>query len=200
MLINKSIDDLIKDFWENRAMGIIKDPLDLISKETLVFLRERYPYIQIINMQAKSEDSVAPKFRKSPAGWIIHDYGQAMSVSPGKYLHGSGNPELQNDKEGSDDGGTDSTGFGTLTRQVIDSTRTMVEMAIEKGWNGIEIISGTNFMKWAIWFASQDKNYPLIGYAPDRDEQKKLERVKRIQKERTQVVDAEEALARKMNE
>ena len=33
-----------------------------------------------------------------------------------------------------------------------------------------------------------------------KEEKKKLERVKRIQKERTQVVEAEDALARKMNE
>lgn len=172
-----NVDDLIKDFWENRAIGIVTQPLDSISKATLAYLRELYPYLQMISIDAKFEEVVIPKFKKAPSGWIIHDYGQAMSSSPGKYLYGPGNPELPSDD------GTDSGGTGTVVRQTVETAQAMIALAIEKGWPGVEFISGTPLMEWAGWMAAQEKNYPVAGYTPTREGQNKLERIKQIKKE-----------------
>lgn len=179
-----NIDSLIQDLWENRAVGITIQPLDFLSKAVLAYLRECYPYLQMISMNAKFEESVIPAFTKSSCGWIIHDYGQAMSSSPGKYLYGPGNPELED--EG---GGKSGTGSGTLVRQTVETARAMVELAMQKGWPGIEIISGTDLMQWAAFMVTQEKDYPIAGYLLDAKGQKKLDRVKRIQKERGLVVE-----------
>lgn len=182
-MVIRNVDALLRDLWENRAVGITTQSLDFFNSEVLAYLRERYPYLQMISMDAKFEDAVIPKFKKSSCGWVIHDYGQAMSSSPGKYLYGPGNPEIEED-EGSNGG---NTGFGTLVRQTVETAKAMVDLAIEKGWPGVEIISGTELMQWAAWFATQEKNYPLIGYSPGQEAKRKLERIKRIQKERGQV-------------
>lgn len=181
-MVVKNVEDLIKDFWENRAMGIVAQPLNLISKATIAYLREQYPYLQMISMNAKFEEAVIPKFKKSPSGWVMHDYGQAMSSSPGKYLCGPGNPELQDDEGGG--GKADGAGSGTLVRQTVDTAIAMIEWAIEKGWPGVEIISGSELMQWAAWMAAQDKNFPMMGYVPSKQGQRKLERIQRLKKEK----------------
>jgi hypothetical protein len=173
------VDTLMRDFWENRSVGIETMPLDFISPETLAYLRECYPYLQVISMQAKFEESVIPQFKKSSCGWVIHDYGQAMSSSSGHYLHGERNPDLIKKGETQNQ-----EGDGTLVLQTVDTAKAMVALAIEKGWPGIEIISGTELMQWAAWLAAQDKNYPLVGYTPTTEEEKKLERIRRIRSER----------------
>jgi hypothetical protein len=186
MTIN--VDHLIKDFWENRALGIELPPLDFISEEAIAYLRERYPYLQMISMNAKFEESVIPKFKKSPCGWLIHDYGQAMSSSPGPYLYGPGNPDLQEDEKSSGAAEGSGTGDGTLVRQTVDTARAMIEFAIEKGWPGVEIISGSELMQWGAWLAAQEKNYPLTGYAPSAEEQRKFDRIKSLRSEREKTV------------
>jgi hypothetical protein len=184
-MVASNIDNLIKDLWENRAVGIATVPLDFLDKQALAYLRERYPYLQMISMHAKFEELVIPQFKKAPAsGWIIHDYGQAISSSPGRYLYGPGNPEIAEDDSG---GGATGTGDGTLTRQTVDTAAAMIQLAMEKGWPGVEIISGTALMQWAAWLAAQDRNYPLVGYSPSVEEQKKFDRVR---KERAQVSEA----------
>jgi hypothetical protein len=188
MAVN-SIDDLIKDFWENRAVGIEAEPLSMINKRSIAYLRERYPYVQVISVNAKFEEAVIPKFKRATSGWIIHDYGQAMSSSPGRYLYGPGNPEVA--WRESEDG----EGSGTLTRQTVDTAKAMIALAIEKGWPGMEIIAGSDLMQWAIYLAALDKNYPLTGYSPDAEGTKRLERVQRIRKQQTS--EAEPGLGKK---
>jgi len=180
----KNIEHLLQDFWENRTIGILSDSLDLISAQTLIYLKERCPYVQMISIQAQAEETIIPKFTKSPVGWLMHDYGQAMSTSPGHCLYSAGHSDFYEDEEGGGgQGGAD--GVGTLTRQVVETAKAMVALAMEKGWPGIEIIAGTEFMKWAMWFAAQEKDYPFTGYSPDRAGQRKLERIRSIIKSRT---------------
>lgn len=178
----KKADDYLKDLWENRAVGLPTQPLDALSATALAYLRDRYPYLQMISSKAIVEESMVPKFRKSPSGWTIHDYGQAMSTSPGKHLFGPGNPELKKEDKG-EGGGEGGEGTGTLRKQSFDTAAAMVKIAIEKGWPGIELVSGTPFMQWAAWMAAQDKNYPLVGYQPSAEAKKRRERILRLRKE-----------------
>lgn len=191
-----NVDNIIKDFWENRAVGVVTKPLDFINTAILQYLRERYPYLQMISMQAKFEEAIIPQFKKSSCGWVIHDYGQAMSSSLGKYLYGPRNPGMKEKEEDTTGGsGTwDGTGAGTLIRQTVDTAKAMIDLAIEKGWPGVEIISGTELMQWAAWLAAQEKNYPLIGYSPSREEQKKYDR---IRKEKSQTAEESAKLTQK---
>ncbi len=80
--LGKKADDFLKDLWENRAVGLPTESLDNLSPTALAYLRECYPYLQMISSKAIIEDKIIPKFKTTPGGWVIHDYGQAMSTSP----------------------------------------------------------------------------------------------------------------------
>lgn len=175
---NKKADDFLKDLWENRAVGLPTESLDKLSPAALAHLRNQFPYLQMISSEAVIEENISPRFKKAPCGWVIHDYGQAMSTSPGKHLYGPGNPELADEDQGGD------TGAGTLVWKSYEAAVAMIELAIEKGWPGVEIVAGTPFMQWAAWMAAQDKNYLLIGYEPSAAEKQKRERIRRLQQER----------------
>lgn len=192
--LNRQADDYLKDLWENRAVGLAQ-PLDMLNPIALSYLRNRYPYLQMISSKAIVEETMVPHFKRSPSGWLIHDYGQAMSVSPGKYLFGPGNAEIDTD-EGEGGGG------GTLIWQSFETAKAMVELAIEKGWPGIEIIGGSPFMEWAAWMAAQDKNYLLVGYEPSQQEKKKRERIVRLRKsqQQEQRYEAEPGPSKSMND
>ncbi len=103
-------------------------------------------------------------------------------------MFGSGNPEWE-DEGGK--GGSSGTGDGTLVRQAFDAASAMVDLAIEKGWPGIEIIAGTSLMQWAAWMAAQDKNFLLVGYQPDQEAKKKRERIIKLRSQRGQAPQAE---------
>jgi hypothetical protein len=166
-------EQLLKELWENRAAGISSPALQweqLLTPSALSYLKQRYPFLQIMNSEATFEDTVVPAFKQTTSGWVIHDYGQAMSASRGEKLYNA------NDNE---EGGGDGT--GTLTRQTIDTAQAMIALAIEKGWAGVEIVAGSELMQFAAWMAAQDKGFALTGYKPTAQDQKKRERIKRGQ-------------------
>lgn len=160
--------------WEERLLGSELGEVDWnrpISEEDFQYLLKLYPFVQMINSEAVWEETVIPQFSESPCGWLIHDYGQAMSVSRGEYLYGDSHPHLR-------DKAADSS--GTVVKQTFDTADAMVAKAIEKGWAGIDIIAGTDFMKWSIWVATQIRDYPLIGYEPTKQDREKFERIRRV--------------------
>ncbi len=167
--------------WEERLLGNDLGEIDWdrpVSHEDVNYLLRLYPFVQMINSEAVWEETVIPQFSKAPCGWLIHDYGQAMSVSRGNYLFGDAHPELTDEDEGGEGGDAD----GTVTKQTFDTAEAMVARAIDKGWAGIEIIAGTDFMKWSVWVAAQIRGYTLLGYEPNRQEKEKYERVRRMLK------------------
>ena len=78
--------------------------------------------------------------------------------------------------EGGEGGTMVNPGKGTIVKQMFDTATEMVKIAIKK-WPGIEIIDGTNLMKWAAWLAAKEKNYTLEGFDPEEEDIKKYERV-----------------------
>ncbi|HVV69832.1 MAG TPA: hypothetical protein VHE99_12530 [Gammaproteobacteria bacterium] len=174
---NKSTIDL-NSLWEERMFGEDIPQIDWnrpVSHQEVEYLLRLYPYLQMINSEAVWEEEIIPRFKRAPSGWVIHDYGQAMSTSPGKYLFGPGNPELKEEE-----GGGSETGAGTIITQTYITAEAMIEFAMEKGWPGVEIVSGTPFMQWAAWMAALNKNYTLVGYEPTEKEKKKRERILRL--------------------
>ncbi len=176
---NPTID--LNTLWEERMLGEDIPPIDWnrpITHQEVEYLLSLYPYLQVISSEAIWEEEIIPQFKKAPTGWLIHDYGQAMSTSPGKNLYGPGNPELHEEEEG----GSGQRGTGTIVRKTFITAEAMIELAIEKGWPGVEIVSGTPFMQWAAWMAAQDRGYTLVGYNPTEKEKKKRERIVRLRK------------------
>lgn len=178
---SKAADDYLKDVWGERSLGFSVTAIDWtkpIGHAEVAYLLSRYPYLQMINSEAQWAEAVVPRFRKARNGWVMHDYGDAMSSSPGKYLFGPGNPETKEEDEKG--GGTDT---GTVIKQSFVTAEAMIEWAIEKGWPGVEIVFGEQFMKWAAWMAAQDRSYSLSGYEPTQKEKEKRERIIRLRGE-----------------
>jgi hypothetical protein len=178
----------LKNVWEQHIAGLDLKEANIfrpIIHEDVEYLCNKYPFLQMVNIEAKFEGEITPKFITSQSGWTIHDYGDAMSASPGEFLFGGGNykaflkeilkGEIK-EEEGGEGGAMVNPGKGTIVKQMFDTATEMVKIAIKK-WPGIEIIDGTNLMKWAAWLAAKEKNYALEGFDPDEEDIKKYERV-----------------------
>ncbi|MFT3741329.1 MAG: hypothetical protein QM752_01390 [Gammaproteobacteria bacterium] len=176
----------LQNLWEERLFGTELPQLEWnrpITPAEVKFLLSQYPYIQVINSEATWEETIIPRFKRVMSGWVIHDYGEAMSTSAGQYLFGPGNPEAMPLTEEEEES---SGGQGTIIKQSFNSAIALVEMAMEKGWPGIEIVSGTDFMQWAVWAAAQLQHFPIIGYEPTLREKKKYELVAKLAQEKAQ--------------
>lgn len=182
----------LKNVWERRIAGLDLKEADIfrpITHRDIDYLCNKYPFLQMINAEAKFEGEIIPKFITSQSGWTIHDYGDAMSASPGEFLFGGGDykafleailkgeiKEEEGGEEGGEGGAMVNPGKGTIIKQMFDTSIEMVKIAIEK-WTGIEIIDGTYLMKWAAWLAAKEKDYTLEGFDPEEEDIKKYERV-----------------------
>jgi len=179
----------LKNVWEQRVAGLdLKEATIFrpVTHKDVDYLCNKYPFLQMVNIEAKFEGEITPKFITSQSGWTIHDYGNAMSASPGEFLFGGGNykafleeilkGEIKEEEGGKGGVGGVNPGKGTIVKQMFDTAVEMVKLAIKK-WPGIEIIDGTNLMKWAAWLAAKEKDYTLEGFDPEEEDIKKYERV-----------------------
>jgi len=153
--------------WGRRSLDLPVELLDItrdITREDIAFLTNRSVYIQVINSKAVLSGMTEPLLVTTEEGWTIHDYGEAMSVSPGESLF-----------EGEE-------GKGTVVNQAVGVAHKMVAMAIEKGWAGIEMIAGVRLIQWAMWNAAQDQQFEIFGFEPTTEEKKRRDRIKALTK------------------
>ncbi len=186
--INLQADELLSDIWGRREEGLPAFGFDLnepARKKDLDYLREyRYPFLQMISSEPEFPDEITPEFYQAPSGWVIHDYGAALSSSPGKNLFGPGYPAHLDEKEDGDEGEgglgeIDLTGKGTIVKQIFDTAQAMMALAQQKNWPGVDIIAGTELMKWAAWMAAEDRGIKLDGFEPTEKDKQRRERIKR---------------------
>ncbi len=94
----------LEDVWGKRAEGLPALSIDLTQtvrhKDVDTIEEYHYPFLQILSTEPEFPEVIVPKFYTAISGWDIHYYGAAMSSSPGKYLFGPGNPEIEDDDEG----------------------------------------------------------------------------------------------------
>lgn len=169
----------LNSVWGRRALDL---PLDLefntkVTSEDVELLANRSVYIQVINSQAVLAGMTEPVLINADEenDWTIHDYGEAMCVSRGKLLFEDMPAEESSSTE------EQNKGKGTLTKQAFDTAKKMVDLAIENGWAGIEIISGVRSMQWAVWMAAQDRDLAVTGFEPNAEEQAKRARIKSLE-------------------
>lgn len=184
-LIGKT-EEFLKDVWGERAQGVDLPVIDwsrpISSEELAILLRLFYPFIQVITTDPAHPSFPVPQFRAGPSHWVIHNFGNAMSVSPGKYLYGPGNPDVPEGEGGDGEG----SGQGTVIKQAFDTVDALMAWAKEMGWTAVEIIAGTDFMKWAALVAADKYGLALTGFTPTREETAKKERVKQLQIQKSQ--------------
>lgn len=171
------IEYFLKEIWSMRDRGDYIPNLAWdrpIRHQDVEYLLRQYPFLQIVSTEPTFADEEGTKLVEIPNGWVVHDYGDAMSTSPGKQLYGPGAPDVKKEDEGGSEGG----GSGTIIKQGFDAAHSMVLLAVEKQWAGIQIVSGTQFMQWAAWMAAEDRNIPIKGYEPSQADKLKRKRVK----------------------
>lgn len=124
-------------------------------------LLSRYPYLEVGNIGAGIPPvDVVPKLHTLDNGWVIHDYGYRLRC---------GKPALLAEKRWStpvqgEAGDDEEGGDGTVTMQFVEAAAAMVALAIELGWEGLEIIMGFYPMRRAAWIASVQSKFPVKGF------------------------------------
>lgn len=159
------------DVWNERGLGvdtIMASAYDSVSADDNQNLCDNiYPFIQLINSNAVFFDSQEIKFIKLPNGWIVHDYGQALSVAA---------PHNGDQKY-------------TIIHSSMQA-KIMQEIAkiiTQKEWTAVEIIAGTNTMKKHLWVESKRAKFELTGYTPSEADQKSYERLAKLSSDNKQV-------------
>ena len=172
----------LQNIWGKRASGLEVANIDWkrpLSHQDVQFLLDHYPFLQLLSADPQFDPNHEVQLIQSQSGWIIHDYGCAMSSSPGDFLYGGGY-WLYTDDEGEEKKNPiTNPGKGTIVKQAFDTAVEMVEIAIQKEWPGIEIINGQDLMKWAAWMRAEDYEWQLKGFTPSEEHRQKRERVKR---------------------
>ena len=131
-----------------------------VTFDDLIWILDRFPFVQLTDGDEKAEPLPEVKVVSAPSsGWDIHNYGNAMSSSPGRLLFGSSSSD---DDEGS--GGLQV--FGTIIRQRYMTARDMVALAIKQGWGAVYIVDGHPKMMRDVWIESQAQGITVIGYEP----------------------------------
>jgi hypothetical protein len=215
-----SLVKLIKTAWQRRESGL-ELPAEVamnmpVTHEQVLYLLSMYPFLQIVSTSAENFYEEGAKLIKLKNNWVLHDYGDAMSVSLGDLLFtsnhladislemtagenmrksGAGKTveasvnQSQKEAGGKDGGGDEGGGAGaqefkfpegqgTVVNQTVNVAEEMIRLAKEKNWPGINIIAGTDLMKWAAWMTAQDLDLSVEGFTPGEQGLAKRLRVK----------------------
>lgn len=177
--------EFLLNIWGKRERGLPTPDIDWtgpIRHEDVLYLLTRYPFLQLVNTEANFEEGISPSFITAPSGWVVHDYGDAMSTSPGELMYGdySWDEQVEKAKKKDEEGGSEEGGGqGTIINQAFNTAQEMVFFAIDKGWAGIEIVDGTPLMQWAAWMAAEDREFPILGFEPTEADKEKRARVRK---------------------
>ncbi|MBU0744915.1 MAG: hypothetical protein KKE11_06070 [Gammaproteobacteria bacterium] len=163
-------DSLISNVWTQRSLGIdLSKNLTSVKNSDVEYLcNYLYPFLQLVNSSAIFTDETPIKFITSAAGWIIHDYGEAVSVSA---------PHDINANQGQDEeSGLSYKNGGGVMGQIATSYE-LANLIATKGWNDAELIAGTPLMKRFIWIDSKRYGFELHGYTPEAGDERCFERL-----------------------
>jgi hypothetical protein len=144
-----------------------------ISPEDLLYLLDQCPFLQILDTAPEIKSEPDPvKFIKSESGWTIHNYGDAMSSSPGKLLFGGYYQRVNQDEDDEGGGGFAQgsgeyiQGKGTIRGQAYVTAAEMIDQAKALGWSGIKIVDGHPWMMRRAWLQANKQGLPVEGFAP----------------------------------
>jgi len=170
--LEKNIQDMAK------KLNVDIDLLREISPEEIQYLLDHCPFLQIVGPTVELKETEV-KIVQSESGWDIHDYGDALSSSPGRLLFGGGDFRLylDEDEEGGSGGAIINPGKGTIRNQAFVTASEMVMMAQEHGWGSIAIRDGHPLMKRAAWIKAGELNMGVEGFEPTGDDKRVRERV-----------------------
>lgn len=165
----------------SKKLNVDIDWVRSITAEEIIWLLDHCPFLQVVNSSATFEDKPV-KFIEARSGWTIHDYGDALSSSPGKFLLGGGNFKiiLKEDDEGGEGGSGRilNPGKGTLRNQAYVTAMQMAEIAFQRKWRGMRIVDGHPMMERAAWIRAEELGVKVEGFKPSESDRKVRDRVR----------------------
>ncbi len=181
-------DDLeaFASLWDKRAEGLVAPNIDInrpVTPSDVAYLVSRCPFIQILNIDATFENFTQVRFITAKSGWTIQDLDDGLCTSVGPFLFGGSDaPIITNDDSNVDDMRKKfvNAGKGTVINQAFETAQEMVELVATRWKGGIEIIAGTDLMRWAIWVCAMDRKMKLLGFEPKEEDEKKRARLNRL--------------------
>lgn len=166
---NDNDQSLLKEHLSKLSADTEYIPHDILwrsfTHDDVEYLRNyEYPFLQIFNPNSPNVDIIAiPKFIiVDTSKWMIIDYGDAMASSV------SYKKQKTKEDEGDD-------GEGTIVQQQNDTAFAMIKEAQAKGWGAIEIIDGTEMMKFYAWIAAQEFGISIQNYLPSAEKERRYE-------------------------
>lgn len=148
-----------------------------VSAGDVLYLLDQWPFLQIMKADSSFsvEDSQLASILPAPSGWQIHDYGDALSSSPGDQRFGPLTKKRRTQDKEEDEGGS---GVGTLVNQAVITAFEMIKLAHARGWNTIELMDGHPLMAWAAWMQAMELEIEIKGFSPTAKDFAKWRRLK----------------------
>ncbi|CAL7959437.1 conserved hypothetical protein [Gammaproteobacteria bacterium] len=149
------------NIWSERDLGVdaaTDQIFDVVSEADVEYCRNYfYPFIQLVNTNAVFDEELPLTFVKASTGWVIHDYGEAISTSA---------PYLAEQQK--------------TASSILDQAKTIEEIGkliATKGWISVEAIAGTQMMKRFVWIEAKRSKFDLVGYVPSASDEKCYDRL-----------------------
>ncbi len=172
---------LASGVWGQRDQGILVDSINrAISHSDVEYLLKYCPYIQILNIDATFEHYTKVHFIRARTGWIIQDLDDGLCTSIGAFMYGGTDSPSLEDLDTKDPDLLKkfvNMGKGTIVNQAFDTAHEMIELIKSRWKGGIEIIAGTDLMKWAIWAVAEEYKIKVVGYTATEEDKKKRARI-----------------------
>jgi hypothetical protein len=163
----ESIDREVQQALEELGIADV-DWARKISAEDILYFLNQCPFLYISNtVLPLSPEKSSLQIVTASSGWNIHNYGHALSSSPGEFL--LGNYRSVRPQEEDERGRGDAVavpGAGTVVNQAVTTAFAMVDLAIQQSWTGIQFVDGHPLMAWAAWMHALDAEVSLEGYQP----------------------------------
>lgn len=148
------------NIWNDRELGVDASTAQLLAEVSEADIEYvcnyKYPFLQLINANAVFYEELPLKFVTASTGWVIHDYGEAISIA---VPHDSVQAGASN---------------------IVNQAKTVEEVAkliVEKEWSEVELVEGTTMLKRLIWMEAKKFNFTLLGYTPSASDEKCYERL-----------------------
>lgn len=130
-----------------------KNPSVLVSDADIEYYCNcYYPFIQLVNASAVFSEELPLVFVTASTGWIIHDYGEAISVA---------SPHTTQQKKNT---------CNILAQAKI--AEEIIKLVGAKNWSSIEIIAGTQAMKRLMWIEAKRVKLDVAGYTSSPSDEK----------------------------
>lgn len=155
MALTKS--SLATDVWTRRELGLeLSENTQVVTHDSIEYLCNYvFPFFQLIDISSPSKSKGYPvKLIKALTGWIIHDYGDAISTSA---PHNNGT----------------NSGVAAQVATVVE----VADIITKKGWDTVELIAGTPLMNRMLKYLSGVNGFTLAGYTYNEEDEKCYERL-----------------------